>query len=301
MRYIAQRVKLIIASPQQAAARDALTHTAWGTPLTVDQFQAREHALRSHRWSRAVMTTWLWVDAADQVLSSCETFQMPSQCSSGRGVTFAIASVFTEPSLRGRGAAEAMLSALHARLRGWAGAQAAVLFSEIGPTLYARLGYRGIPSVDVLFEPSAETPTGLEWGLRLPGPDTPAPEALQIAITADQLDWHHERSRFYARALGRVLPAQWGASCGDGSIGWTANFRTNELMVLFTRGSPAELRVLIRAASWVAGSVGLGRVRVWQTTPLEGGERVAREDLPMICSLGAAFETWSPIDRALWV
>ena len=57
------------------------------------------------------MTTWLYVDEG-QVLSSCETFRMDSFLDGVRGSSFGVASVYTEPALRGRGYAGEMMQVL---------------------------------------------------------------------------------------------------------------------------------------------------------------------------------------------
>lgn len=294
-------MRLLEVTSDVAATRDALCFSSWGSPLTVEQFQAREQMLRSQRWSRDVMQTWHWVDETGRVLSSCETFRMPSLVGAVEGVTFGVATVFTEQALRGRGAAKAMLEAVHARLSTEPGVQASILFSEIGEALYSPLGYVGVAPFDLLFEVNEATPkpASVRWGLETPLPSPGDSHALQVVMTEAQLAWHHSRPRFYASMLNRTVPSEWGASTDRGSIGWTANFRTNELEVLFIRG---EAPALLEAAKWAAASVGLARVRMWETTPIEGCARVPRlNNLPMFRSFGAAFDRWAPIERALWV
>ena len=296
-------MKLIEVTFAEAAKRDGLLRLSWGSPLTVRQFEARERAFRAHRWSREALQAWQWVDGSGRVLSSCETFRMPSQVGSADGLTFGVASVFTAPELRGQGAAMAMLEALHQRLATEVSIQATVLFSEIGEALYAPLGYIGVAPFDLLFDgaqPGSAKPSDVTWGLHAPTPEPRADGVLQVLVTDAQLDWHLERSRFYAPMLNRTLPVEWGASTRDGSIGWMANFRNDVLEALFIRG--ASTRPLIAAAQWAAASAGLARVRVWHTGSINGGSRVPREhNVPMFRSFGPALTSWSPIERALWV
>src|SRR4051812_33318121 len=98
-----------ITNEEMKRDRDRQTHAEWGKALTVEQYLEREQRLRSHPWSRATMTTWFWVDHNGAVLASCETFRMNSSVDGSAGHSYAVASVFTEPSLRGRGHAGRMM------------------------------------------------------------------------------------------------------------------------------------------------------------------------------------------------
>ncbi len=164
-------MRLLEATLSEKVARDALTATAWGRQLSTQQFLAREAALRSHPFAKTSMRTWLW--AADSILSSCETFEVAATRGATSGRAFIVASVFTEPALRGRGHAVAMLNALALRLS-TPDALAMVLFSEVGPSLYERSGFVGQPGVDLVFPARAEVSV----------PDTPAPSPEETGLHA---------------------------------------------------------------------------------------------------------------------
>ncbi|MDP3506204.1 MAG: hypothetical protein Q8S33_38045 [Myxococcales bacterium] len=91
------------------------------------------------------MRTWLW--CAESILCSCETFEVAATRGATSGRAFIVASAFTEPALRGKGHAVAMLNALVERTPD---ALAMVLFSEVGPSLYERAGFFGQPGVDLV-------------------------------------------------------------------------------------------------------------------------------------------------------
>lgn len=300
-------MNLELASDAEKQQRDALTYDAWGSGLTREQFLAREVRLRSHAWTREVMKTWLWRDAAGAVLASCETFELESMVGAVRGRSHAIASVFTEPSKRGAGHASAMLAALVERHCG--SAQAMVLFSEVGTAIYQRVGFWPVPAFDTWFAPAGERPGDVEW-LRapLPAPARPSPaeQTLIIAPAAGQLDWHLERERFYAPVLGRPRLDVHGARVRESSITWTAYQRSAELHVMtFDVADSSHRLPLIRAAQWAAHAAGMKSVRVWETMALEdlpGARRAKREDeIAMFCPLVPGVLAWTNVVRGLWV
>lgn len=295
------------ASEAERRGRDAHTFEAWGRRLTQAQYFAREARLRGHVWAREAMRTWLWEDDG-QTLASCETFEVPSVVGEAPGRSWVVASVYVEPTLRRHGHAVAMMRALLERLRGESGAQAVTLYSEVGEALYARVGFQGVLSFDVCFEAGGAAPGAVQWAEdQLPLPVTRAPEAgqLRLRVTSGQVAWQLERERFYAEALARGPLRVHGARLGPASIGWTASWRDDELLVLWLDApSDDDVVALVQAARWVAADAGLARVRVWETRPLPprlGGLRAVRDDaLAMVAPLGAGVDAWVAIERALW-
>ncbi len=297
-------MKLRLASSDEARARDVPCAQAWGGGLTVEQFVEREAVLRAHPWPRRVMRSWQWVDGP-RVLASCETFALDSQVAGRAGHSQLVASVFTEPHLRGQGHAAAMLRAVAASSRE-AGAQAMVLFSEIGTRLYASLGYRAVPSFDVLLPALAGPALGEPVQVTTVKPSGPA-DTLLVARDQGQVDWHLERERFYGRVLGRPLPRRAGVVLPAGSIGWTAYYKTGELQVLWLDGEGEARRELLQAAQAEAAYLGLSTVRVWLEADaawaavLPGARVVARDDeVPMFLPFVDGVERWAPIERAVW-
>jgi hypothetical protein len=200
-----------------------------------------------------------------------------------------------------------MMSALVERLAGTPNAQASVLFSDVGPGLYERSGYRSVPAFDWLLPPS-ELANEVQW---LPASAPPArlsdsSEELVLHPSAEQFDWHFERSRLYARYLGRKPLEHWGARTDDASVWWTASYKADELLVLRLEAPSAlAARRVLQAAQHQARAAGFKRVRVWETLSLlgiPGAERVRRNgELPMVAGLGPAVKGWKQVERGLWV
>lgn len=311
-------MELVLAAEAQKSARDLVTHAAWGERLTVDAYADRERRLRSHPWAREAMRTWLLVEGGE-ILASCETFRMKSWLRRGarreEGSVHAIASVFTEPALRGRGHATTMMRRLVERtVRAEPDVHGLTLFSDVGPAIYARAGFRAAEAMDVVLEAAPGDPTAVVDALidetevaralaAIPLPDV----EFLVWPTAAQVDWHLERERAYAELLGRPRPVAAGARSGRSVLLWAGDLKNDRLAGLVMHAyDPGEAAALLEAARRVAARAGLAEVRLWEvprpfTTP---GVRVEREgSLPMLCPLakGLDVDAWQRIPRALWV
>lgn len=287
-------------------ARDVLTYSEWGGKLSMPQYLEREHLLREHLFSKLGMNTWLLVED-DRVLTSCETFRNDSTVGKAAGITYSVATVFTEPELRGKGHAAMLMQQLVDRLKKDRAAQATVLYSDVGAPIYEKSGYRAFPAFDWVLPP-VPFATGFEWMETAAAPPSTVGVAGQLALhpSAAQLDWHFERSRLYARFLNRTRLQHQGARAGDAAAWWHAGYKADELVVLWLEAKDAKAAgPVLAAAQAQAHHAGLKRVRLWETISLEGlpgAQRVARDgELPMVASLGAAITDWVRIERALWV
>ncbi|RKH31962.1 GNAT family N-acetyltransferase [Corallococcus sicarius] len=316
---------LVLATDAQKAQRDTVTHAAWGSPLSVAQYQEREARLRAHPWCREGMNTWLWVADDGAVLASCETFHTDSFLRGADGTftqgdSYAIASVFTEDHLRGRGHATRLMDGVAAELERVAPRpHSVVLFSDVGAPLYRRSGYVDVPAWDWHLDAS-EVPEGrpVDGGLqetdvaaalaRMQRPQAP----FYLWPSAAQVDWHLERERVYAELLARPRPQTCGAVVGDSTALWSMVARYGDLVVLMLDArDAADAAALLTEARRVAHRAGLQRVVWWEepaTAPLvagvPGAVRVQRDgSLPMLRPLRAglppALEV--PFPRALWV
>jgi GNAT superfamily N-acetyltransferase len=318
---------LVVATDEQKAQRDALTHSEWGALLTPEGYAAREQRLRAHPWARAEMRTWLLCDDAGAVLASCETFRTDSFLRPPGGAllpgdSFAIASVFTEERLRGRGYATRLMDLLAAELERQPRAHAALLFSDVGPRIYARSGYQELPAWDWHFVPAPGAPGESVEALlreedlpralgRLRRPELP----FFFWPSPTQMDWHLERGRIYVEHLaGCSLPASVGATVGDSTALWGLVGRSSELHVLmFDARSLADATALLQAARREASRSGLSRVVLWEEPGLapvlplplvEGVTRVVRQgSLPMVRPLlpELPLSPLLPVPRGLWV
>lgn len=322
-------MSLATATPAQQVQLDALTYAEWGALLTPEGYAARERRLRAHPWSLAALRTWVLCAADGSPLCSCETYRTPSfrRTAEGTlepGVSFAIASVFTPPPLRGHGHATRLMDLLAAELEREPHAHAALLFSDVGPRLYARSGYQELPAWDWHLPARADAPgrpvhplTGEEESARaleaLRRPEAP----FFFWPSPAQLDWHLERGRIYLEHLGCRWPASrgavWGAAPETSTALWGLVGRAPELTVLLLDArSPEATQALLGEAQREAHRHGLSRVVVWEEEPgqrallarVEGATRVARSSsLPMVRPLRPDLAPASglPIPRGLWV
>ena len=303
-------MKLVEATDSDQRARDLLTAQAWGQQLTTQQFLQREAGLRAHPFAKQHLRTWLWVDEAGAVLSSCETFEVPARRGSRSGRAFVIASVFTEPSLRGKGHAVTLINAVCERLGQRADALAVSLFSEVGARIYERAGFVAQPSWDVVLPLETSVLPVVISGVELLSaveapPSMMVDGSVQLELTVEQCDWQVERERLYAMALERPELKAHVLRCGRSSLALTASFQTNELHVLWYRFElPADVGPLLAAAATHRQASGLKALRVWETTPIPmpaGAVRVERTDeLPMVRALDGGSATWGCIERGLW-
>ncbi|MFT3840304.1 MAG: GNAT family N-acetyltransferase [Myxococcaceae bacterium] len=299
-------MKLLLANEEQKLARDRVTHGAWGTGLTLEQYLEREQLLRAHAWPKAAMQTWLLEDGGE-VKASCETFRNDSFVDGTPGNSWSIASVFTEARLRGKGHALTLMNEVRDRLQREPKAQSVVLFSEVGANLYERAGYQVVaPAVDhVLPAVSGPAPAGVKpLRTSLPRPAAPTGPGLWLWPSVEQIDWHLARSHIYARFMGRQ-PLPYDAAELDGArVWWQAYFKTNELLVLWLEGPRQGIAGLLAAAQSLAHASGLKQVRLWADPLLalpEPKQVVPRTDeLPMVCTFGNA-HAWKNVQRALWV
>lgn len=312
---------LLLANEHQKQARDLVTHAAWGGRLTVAQYRGREDRLRAHPWARDAMQTWLWCDGAT-VLASCESFQMPSFLRGAHlihGHTYGIASVYTEPELRGRGFAGALMSALVAEFRKDPGSQASLLFSDVRPELYARSGY--------VERPAAEWQLNAIGGAPARGVDSlfsesdviselaqtqPPSDSFVVWPSHSQLDWHFERERIYAELLARPRLTAWGARVGNSRLFWVGDLKNDRVVVLLHQlNSIDEANTLLLAARHVAFAAGLTKVVIWERPEsfdwngLTDVRRVVRHEdtIPMLCPLISEVNanSWFGLGRALWI
>ncbi|MEQ1505252.1 MAG: GNAT family N-acetyltransferase, partial [Myxococcota bacterium] len=264
----------------------------------------REARLRAGPWARSERTTWILGPG----LASCETYRVP--LGGGDGVGWAIASVFTEPALRGHGFASALLDRLAERLRTEPGARGLVLFSDVGARIYERVGFVARPAVDRVWPADPGDPDDGPW-TRITDAELPAtlaatarPPGAAIWPSAGQLDWQLDRARTRAEVGRRrvVRPSRCGAVLDDGLAVW-ADDGDALLVLLLTGTRPETVDGLATAAARTAGSVGLRQVRAWDTPgpwPSWAPSRPRDGAIPMIRAFGDVPD-WTWIPRGVWV
>jgi GNAT superfamily N-acetyltransferase len=300
-----------------------LTHAAWGAKLNLEQYLEREQRLASHPFSRDNLSTWVLASEGD-ILASCETYRMDSVMrgegdATRTGHTYGVATVFVETKLRAQGYATDLLRHLLEQMtRTDEEAQASVLFSEVGPDIYEKVGYVARPAVSRIYEPAPEAGAELvadpiqfdEVPEVLASTSHHAPrQRFRVIPTPEQLDWHMERARYYAGVLDRLPPEVAGARADEAWALWTPDFKNERLVILdLAPGLPDGTRVVIEAARREARKHELREVLLWENPEnadgLVGGESVERQaDIPMIAPLvdGVEPEQWCDYSRSLWV
>ena len=309
------------ATPEMSRARDRDTYGAWGGPLPMAAYLQFEWRLRNHAWARATRALWLLCADDGEVLTSCETYRMPSLRSDGpvTGHSYGVASVYTEPHKRRRGYVTELLTRLAGHLASLdPAAQAMFLFSDVAPGVYQRSGFVARPALNLAF---AAMPGDPEQGVDELLPERRAAQALAamappggafaILPDPDQIDWHFERERIFAAVMGRSRPPACGARLGGATALWAAEYRTGQLMVLLLHApGPGEAEALLACARRTAHAAGLSRAVLWKN-PRDGPwpeaqleDRAERLDsVPMILPLEARVRAadWEWIPRVLWV
>jgi len=168
------------------------TWPIWSDGLSRPDYERHNRAQMSTPWGAGHLERVAWTDG-DALLASAKRYRFTLRLGGSTSTCVGIGAVFTPPSQRKRGHAAALIEAMLAEAER-EGIRHALLFSEIDPAYYARLG----------FEPFAVTEAVL--GLR-PQPRPGAPGVLVRA--GDDRDiaavsaMHEARAGRYALALDR--------------------------------------------------------------------------------------------------
>ena len=136
--------------PDTPLYEQALDHTfpQWNDSLTREDYGRYNRAQLRTAWgARHLQRVGLVADGT--LLASAKQYRLRVRVDGRTVDTIGIGAVFTPPALRGRGHAAALLQQILEAGRD-AGAAMAMLFSEIAPRYYERLGFSVVPMQQVL-------------------------------------------------------------------------------------------------------------------------------------------------------
>ncbi|KAH7477090.1 hypothetical protein KRP22_001017 [Phytophthora ramorum] len=299
----------------------------WGAPtLTLEQYQRKEELQRATRFSRRGSIFWALVeDTGDSVAAQtvlychCEShrFDCVVRRSSGeieRGYSHHIGSVFTLPEHRKRGLATLFMKEVAKQLEQLPEALVSVLYSDIGPTYYDKLGWRLHPSkmatLDVANPRNVKFDDGSNADLMTLALDeeldqflavdnarqvkelsSEGGEAFVVLPTRDSIEWQFCIGVHFARVRGlEELPSRCGVALSeDAFVVWCHNVKESTLYVVRARfpetgaNAAQTTRLLLLAALEEARKFQLKKVAIWDPSPALLGvdldiEFVERED-----------------------
>jgi GNAT superfamily N-acetyltransferase len=122
------------------------TYGIWNDGLSRHAYARFYTAQIATVWGRAHLKRLVLLNR-DDILASAKLYQLDAILDGVPLKVAGIGAVFTTPAARGRGAARELIDRLLERAAA-DGAELALLFSEIGPGYYARLGFEPIATVD---------------------------------------------------------------------------------------------------------------------------------------------------------
>lgn len=135
-----ERLDIHVASDHERRAAHANVHDVWGRGLPLDQHVIRRMNAPLHR-----RATWYVGTLAGQVVSGLGCHGVVVRLRLTEMPAIAIASVHTLAAFRGRGFAPRLIAHVEAEQKAH-GARLALLFSDVAPAYYERLGYVRCPA-----------------------------------------------------------------------------------------------------------------------------------------------------------
>jgi len=207
------------------AERDAYfrgVHPIWGGGLSEDRFVAFQRRL-AEAGEAGDRHRLIGLFDGTRLLAAMKAYDLLGSCAANPLRILGIGAVFTPPPLRRRGHARRMLELAIAEYAAH-GAQAAILFSDIGTAYYERLGFRALRSEECMVDPSGlprssshAAASADEAGLsRLLARSRAKNGDLTLARDGWVLRFQLRRLRELARARGAAEP-EWGIAVRDGA------------------------------------------------------------------------------------
>jgi predicted N-acetyltransferase YhbS len=170
------------------------TYGIWHDGLTRPAYGRFYAAQVRTSWGRTHLRRLALVDD-DKVLSSAKLYTFDAVLDGKPIAVAGIGAVFTSPASRSRGAARELMERLLERAAA-EGADLALLFSEIGPDYYARLGFEPIATLDRRLRVTESTRYGAPMTMVRGGDDRDLKDIVSMGTTrAEPYRFHLNRDR----------------------------------------------------------------------------------------------------------
>ncbi|EEY57223.1 uncharacterized protein PITG_11048 [Phytophthora infestans T30-4] len=274
----------------------------WGAPtLNPPQYQRKEELQRATPFSKRGSIFWALVeDTADTGDSNlvagqtvlychCEShrFDCAVRGSSGgieRGYSHHIGSVFTLPQHRKRGLAKLFISEVAKQLGELPGSMVSVLYSDIGPTYYDKLGWKLYPSKMATLDNfhSFLHADNARLVTELSSDQFEGREAFVILPTRDSIEWQFCIGVYYAQAQEyEELPCRCGVKIDeDAFIIWCHNLKASTLNLVRTRlpesgkNAAKTTHLLLNEALKEARMFRLKKIAIWDPPSILADDKV---------------------------
>jgi GNAT superfamily N-acetyltransferase len=137
--------KLTVREATPAEIVTVLGHTRelWGGGKDLDTYVARTRALLDSPWGRARYRFVVGLDESGVIVTACKRYHLDLRLDGSPAPTVGFGAVFTPEAHRGQGHAASLLKAVMAEECS-RGTRLALLFTDIGPAYYERLGFQAI-------------------------------------------------------------------------------------------------------------------------------------------------------------
>lgn len=255
------------ASPDEIAAAHRNVHAIWSRGLGVEEHVRLRLQSPKHRWA-----TWYVGCIEEHVVVSLGAYPVRFQLRGTLVPGIAIGSVYTVPEFRRRGYAARLIDFVDQEAAS-AGIGLSMLYSDIDPNYYARLGYQPCPSWsgwrDVQDAPPSIEPANQLVEIK---PAAHLQSLMQLyngyhgaaplSIARDRQYWQALQQRFPTEQLFAFVP--------DGQRAWSgyvrlhttgSDWRITDYALANERAQTPE--ELYRAASTLAASHGAARLGGW--------------------------------------
>jgi len=170
------------------------TYDLWHEGLSRRAYERYFAAQLATAWGRAHLERLALVEG-DALLASAKLYHFDASLDARPVRVVGVGAVFTQPAYRGRGAARELIERLLERSAG-GGADLALLFSEIGPEYYTRLGFTPLAAEDLQVQVAVPKRRGAPMTMVRGGDDRDLEDLAAMGRTrAEPFRFRLERAR----------------------------------------------------------------------------------------------------------